>query len=586
VSFQYDCGREKDRNFSRVRDDQIFVRASLSISCALLAVLGAGCAGDESDPDRRVPPGGRQVVTERDAATDDEMFGNSQRRDAGSLQLPDAADVTEHACGDGELLDDEACDDGNTRAGDGCSADCAVEPGWACLTAASPCIPAECGDGIVVGDEQCEDDDSPPADGDGCSALCRFEPGYDCPAAGSACHATVCNDGSKERGEPCDDGNQVVGDGCTPFCEVEPDCSTGACRSRCGDGLILASDNEQCDDGNTQGGDGCSELCAGEAGYACTLETDALPDVLRVPVTYRDFVARPAAAATRHPDFEIFSGADVTPALVQNTLGVDGKPVYAGICDTAMPTGAACPHGQQLTTAASFDQWYRDVPDVNVVKVTRMELMRDPADGAYRIQQAAFFPWDGDAQSWVGQGKENAYDNHDFGFTSEVRHYFTYTPDAANPQTLTFSGDDDVWVFINHRLAVDIGGLHSEQERSVQLDDAKALELGLQPDDVYEIALFHAERHTSQSNFNLTLSGFVSVRSLCTPRCGDGFVAGQEECDDGVNGGGYGGCLPDCTLGPRCGDRVTQQSAGEQCDDGNRLDGDTCTSDCERKGPG
>jgi cysteine-rich repeat protein len=98
--------------------------------------------------------------------------------------------------------------------------------------------------------------------------------------------------------------------------------------------------------------------------------------------------------------------------------------------------------------------------------------------------------------------------------------------------------------------------------------------------------LFHAERHTTQSNFNLTLSGFVSVKSQCVPRCGDGIVAGVEECDDGMNTGGYGGCTPDCSLGPRCGDRVTQGSAGEECDDGNRLDGDTCTADCQSKGPG
>ena len=556
------------------------------IPCAFVAALAYGaCAGEGDDEGDRRSPEGPRPGKDRDGGSDEDPFGNSTTPDSGPRGKPDAR-VLENVCGDGELFGDEICDDGNARAGDGCGKDCQVEPGWACLAAAAPCIAAECGDGIVVAEEQCEDDDSPPEDGDGCSATCRFEPGYDCPDPGEPCHLTVCNDGKKERGEPCDDGDQVVGDGCTPFCEVEPDCSAGACRSRCGDGLMLASDAEECDDGNTQSGDGCSDACKSEEGYSCTLESGELPDVLQVPVTYRDFVAIAAGGSTRHPDFERWSGSNVTPLLVLDMLDAEGKPAYAGICDNAMPTGAACPYGQQLTTAENFAQWYRDVPAVNVTKVTRMELMRDAADGAYRIAQAGFFPFDGDAQSWVGQGKETASGGHDFAFTSEVRHYFTYTPDAANPQTLTFSGDDDVWVFINHRLAVDIGGLHSEQRRMVQLDDVRAQALGLQGGEIYEIALFHAERHTSASNFNLTLSGFVSVKSQCVPRCGDGIVAGREECDDGMNTGGYGGCQPDCSLAPRCGDRVVQRRAGEECDDGNRLDGDTCTSDCMSKGPG
>jgi fibro-slime domain-containing protein len=565
------------------------MRLRLLLSLASFSVLFLlACSQDESLGDRSGAPNGHPNTSARDAGDLDasDLFGNNQGFEAGQLVLPDAR-IAENVCGDGEILGDEVCDDGNRMVGDGCDDECQVEPGWACLAAAMPCIAAECGDGIVAGDEQCEDDDSPPEDDDGCSASCRFEPGYDCPEPGEACHLTVCNDGVKERGEPCDDGNQVVGDGCTPFCEVEPDCSAGACRSRCGDGLILESDDEECDDGNTQDGDGCSASCKSEAGYTCTLETGELPEVLQVPVTYRDFIALPELGSIRHPDFEVFAGSNVTPLLVQDMLDAEGKPAYAGICDTAAPIGAACPYGQQLTTADNFAQWYRDVPAVNVTKVTRLPLMRDPADGAYRIAQAAFYPWDGDAQSWVGQGKERgANPDHDYGFTSEIRHYFTYVPSDTAPQTLTFSGDDDVWVFINHRLAVDIGGLHSEQNRSVQLDAATAQMLGLEDGGIYEIALFHAERHTAQSNFNLTLSGFVSVESRCEPRCGDGVVAGQEECDDGMNTGGYGGCLPGCALGPRCGDRVVQRSAGEECDDGNHRDGDTCSADCKDDGPG
>ena len=63
--------------------------------------------------------------------------------------------------------------------------------------------------------------------------------------------------------------------------------------------------------------------------------------------------------------------------------------------------------------------------------------------------------------------------------------------------------------------------------------------------------------------------------------CGDGIVGAGEQCDDGndVNGDG---CENDCTLtpppAPFCGDGNVD--AGEQCDDGNNVDGDGCENDC------
>src|SRR5205814_578821 len=49
---------------------------------------------------------------------------------------------------------------------------------------------------------------------------------------------------------------------------------------------------------------------------------------------------------------------------------------------------------------------------------------------------------------------------------------------------------------------------------------------GLTVGGVYEIVLFQAERHTTQSNFHLTLAGFLAPRSSCDTTCGDGVVAG------------------------------------------------------------
>ena len=130
-----------------------------------------------------------------------------------------------------------------------------VEPGWQCPTAGSKCIAKRCGDGILAGNEQCDDGNN--TSGDGCSATCQIEPGYACVAQATApnsvCHKTTCGDGVKEGSEECDDGNMKPYDGCSPSCEVEPKCAGGTCTAVCGDGLKFPS--EGCDDGSVAPGD-------------------------------------------------------------------------------------------------------------------------------------------------------------------------------------------------------------------------------------------------------------------------------------------------------------------------------------------
>ncbi len=164
-------------------------------------------------------------------------------------------------CGNGLVEGDEACDDGNQLAGDGCSRGCdSIEA---------------CGNGVV--DEPAEDcDDQNTDNDDNCHTDCRFPrcgdgvidsrlgEACDAGAANSAapdaacretCAPPACGDGTTDPGlgEVCDDGDQVSGDGCRSDCR-----STGTC----GNGILDGS--EACDDGNLRQRDGCSPLCTDE----------------------------------------------------------------------------------------------------------------------------------------------------------------------------------------------------------------------------------------------------------------------------------------------------------------------------------
>jgi fibro-slime domain-containing protein len=210
-----------------------------------------------------------------------------------------------------------------------------------------------------------------------------------------------------------------------------------------------------------------------------------------------------------HPDFEAaMYGNDVTPNLVASLLGADRKPVYTSKCEMGHPgPRQICPFGPETTTQADFDEWYRDTPDVNEPYAVSLYLAPQPG-GLFTFQSLEYFPLDnsGFGNSAIGDDGKM----HNFSFTTEVHTQFIY----SGGETFQFQGDDDVWVFINNKLAVDLGGLHPKTLRDVNLD-AAASQLGIQKGSVYDLALFHAERHTKQSTFRIdTNLSFVNCGTV------------------------------------------------------------------------
>lgn len=93
---------------------------------------------------------------------------------------------------------------------------------------------------------------------------------------------------------------------------------------------------------------------------------------------------------------------------------------------------------------------------------------------------------------------------HNFGFTMKIQATFEYVPG----QYFDFLGDDDVWVFINNKLAVDIGGQHGQVPGAVNLDTIGQNNPAdkLIPGETYNFHIFYVERHTGSSNFKMRTS--------------------------------------------------------------------------------
>ena len=490
--------------------------------------------------------------------------------------VPGALCVSTVVCGDKHVVGTEQCDDGNVTPGDGCGATCQLEAGFACQVVGVACRAAQCGDGLRVGAELCDDGNVTP--GDGCGATCLFEADFVCSKDGAGkdvCKATMCGDKKVEGSEQCDDGNDRPYDGCLK-CVLEPSCMNTACTSACGDGIKFP--DEACDDGNTRSGDGCSSTCLVELGFSCAPVSGGTSDTFDLPIILRDLIGndqpQPSMSPVHaHPDFEHFNGTEFglvgVTGMESGYLGTDKKPVYAKPDGTSSTT----------STKANFARWYNDDAAYNRTVVDKLTLTKQP-DGSYVYQNGNFFPLDG--KGWASDNTEltaGRPGKHNFSFTSELRYWFQY----KGGEVLNFTGDDDVWVYVNGMLAVDLGGVHGASNGSVTLTATAGVnaKFGLEAGKIYEVVVFQAERHTSASSYTLTLNGFEKVKNSCLSHCGDGIVTADEVCDDGKNDGSYGSCMPGCqNFGPHCGDAVVDPT--EQCDLGLNLGGHNgCTAECK-----
>ncbi|HSN84375.1 MAG TPA: DUF4215 domain-containing protein, partial [Polyangiales bacterium] len=539
-----------------------------------------------------------------------EFCGDGVVNDSGveTCEPPDTATCQEDCtvrpplCGDGLLTPPEECDDNNLLGGDGCTSGCILEvcgdgvinnggaetcepPGTATCTGSCTIRPPLCGDGFLTPPEECDDNNL--LGGDGCTSGCVVEVCGDgvvndggretCEPPGTAlcddtCQARtpLCGDGYRTPPEACDDGNVLDGDGCTAACDLEvcgdgvvnddgaetcepPDTAlcTELCQVRtpvCGDGFLTPP--ETCDDDNLLDGDGCSSDCLIEVPPFCGNGT--------------------VDSGEGCDDGNSIDGDGCTSGCVVERCG-DGIVNNGGV-ETCEPPGTAlCTSGCQARAPQCGDGF------------------RTPPEQCE----------DGNTVSGDGCNASCMLERCGDGVVNDAGR-----EDCEPPGTATCTE------ICTDRSPSCGDGLVTPPE---QCDDDNTVDGdGCTSNCVLEVCGDGTVNNGGAEDCEPP--GTASCSSNCTTRgqlCGDGFLTAPEQCDDGnlvggdgctsscvlevcgdgvVNDGGRETCEPPGTAlcddtcqarTPLCGDGY--RTPPEQCEDGNLLDGDGCTSACVRE---
>lgn len=465
-------------------------------------------------------------------------------------------------CGDGVLTTDEKCDDGNTKGGDGCEADCqSITEGYECVFKESPeghwnisICRSLCGNGIMTGNEKCDDGNT--VDGDGCSSHCVNETGFICEGtAPTVCKAECGNNHTAFPYETCDEGFDTKG--CIN-CQVQFGyyCNTTGqnCTCRHGDRKICAE--EECDDGNTYNGDGCSAEGIIEDGWECRNNTANFSECVKIGCPNGQV----------HWDEECDDGNDIAGDGCTNCK-LDDPDKFDCFSERAHSTTKCyerkCGNGYTTSDEECDDGNLEDGDGCD--KNCKKEKFYDCTNLGERGKSTCY------RVLKCGDGYRHFRENCDDGNL--------VNGDGCGENCTIEAGwacdDDSEGKSTCHLITCGDG----RKEGGEECDDGNSVNGdGCNEDCKIE------------NGFQCYLS---YKKSVCKSYCGDGMKSAAEECDDGNVIGGDG-CSPTCQVEhgyfcfenatcfrncqsicyATCGDGIVAQE--EECDDGNTFQGDGC----------
>jgi fibro-slime domain-containing protein len=154
--------------------------------------------------------------------------------------------------------------------------------------------------------------------------------------------------------------------------------------------------------------------------------------------------------------------------------------------DVAGAKGSATNGG--IYSAQTFDQWFSDVLGTNQSTQHTITLTKD-SNGVWEYLTNAFHPIDN-----MLLGNEGKNHNHYFTYALSTQ----FTHHAGEHRFFEFKGDDDMWVFVNGKLAMDIGGITPATRQYLDVD-----RLSLTDGQKHTISFFYAQRQETAANFNL-----------------------------------------------------------------------------------